>query len=75
MSELSMDELQAETGELLPERETLGTVTISQSGIATATQSNAFGAFGNSNSATNIQVAHVTNGSFNSHHTNIFTIF
>jgi len=69
MSELSMDELLAETGELLPERETLGTVTISQSGVATATQSNFLGAIGNSNSATNLQVAHVTNGSFNSHHT------
>ena len=69
MSELSMDELLAETGELLPERETLGIVTVTQTGVATANQSNTFGAFGNSNSATNVQVAHVTNGSFNSHHT------
>lgn len=69
MSELSMDELLAETGELLPERETLGIVTVTQTGVATATQSNTLGAVGNSNSATNIQVAHVTNGSFNSHHT------
>jgi hypothetical protein len=69
MSELSMDELLAETGELLPERETLGIVTVTQTGVATATQSNTLGAFGNSNSATNVQVAHVTNGSFNSHHT------
>jgi hypothetical protein len=69
MSELSMDELQAETGELLPERETLGIVAITQSGNATATQSNAFGALGNSNSAVLVQSAHVTNDSFNSHHT------
>jgi hypothetical protein len=70
MSELSMDELQAETGELLPERETLGIISISQVGSATATQSNTFGgAFGNSNSAVNIQSAHVTNDSFNTHHT------
>jgi len=69
MSELSMDELLAETGELLPERETLGTVSISQSGVATATQSNFLGAIGNSNSATNLQVAHVTYDSFNSYHT------
>ena len=76
MSELSMDELQAETGELLPERETLGIISISQVGSATATQSNTFGgAFGNSNSAAVFQSAHVTNGSFNSHHTNIFTFF
>ena len=68
MSELSMDELQAETGELLPERETLGVV-LTQSGVATATQSNAFGALGNSNSAVLVQSAHATNGSFNSHHT------
>jgi hypothetical protein len=69
MSELSMDELQAETGELLPERETLGTVTISQAGTATATQANTFGALGNTNVASNFQSAHVVNDSFNSHHT------
>ena len=68
MSELSMDELQAETGELLPERETLGVI-VTQSGVASATQSNAFGALGNSNSAVLVQSAHATNGSFNSHHT------
>lgn len=39
MSELSIDELQAETGELLPERETLTTgVTLTNYGAATAVQ-------------------------------------
>jgi hypothetical protein len=72
MSELSMDELQAETGELLPERETLGTITLTQVGTASASQTNSafFGAAaGNSNSAVLVQSMHVTNGSFNSHHT------
>ena len=69
MSELSMDELQAETGELLPERETLGTVTVTQVGSSSAIQSNSLFAVGNSNSAVTFQAAHVTNGSFNSHHT------
>ena len=38
MTELSMDELQAETGELLPERETLSVVIIGQSANALAGQ-------------------------------------
>jgi hypothetical protein len=72
MSELSMDELLAETGELLPERETLGSVVITQIGGANAIQGNAFGALGNTNVAQNIQVAHVS-GSANSTH--IFHLF
>lgn len=73
MSELSMDELLAETGELLPERETLGSVVITQIGGAAAIQTNTFGAaFGNTNVAQNIQVAHVS-GSANSTH--IFHLF
>ncbi len=72
MSELSMDELLAETGELLPERETLGSVAIVQSGTATALQTNTAGlAFGNTNVAQVIQHASVS-GSANSHHTFIF---
>jgi hypothetical protein len=72
MSELSMDELQAETGELLPERETLG-IAITQLGSASATQSNVgFIDAGNTNSAVLIQSVHATNGSFNSHHTTFF---
>jgi hypothetical protein len=74
MSELSMDELQAETGELLPERETLGTITISQVGSASAVQSNSFFAAGNSNTAVLVQSVHATNGSFNSHHNTFFVI-
>ena len=70
MSELSMDELQAETGELLPERETLGIIAITQVGTATATQANTgLVNADNTNTAFNFQSAHVTNGSFNSHHT------
>ena len=72
MSELSMDELLAETGELLPERETLGSVVITQIGGANADQANIFGAHGNTNVAQNIQVAHVS-GSANSTH--IFHLF
>jgi hypothetical protein len=73
MSELSMDELQAETGELLPERETLGVVTIYNSGTAYATQTNTLSS-GNTNTAFLVQSAHVTNGSFNSHHTSFVFI-
>jgi hypothetical protein len=74
MSELSMDELLAETGELLPERETLGSVVISQVGSSSAVQTNTFGAaFGNTNVAQTIQHATVS-GSANSHHTNNFFI-
>jgi hypothetical protein len=42
MSELSIDELQAETGELLPERETLGTIIIGNVGSAIAIQSDVY---------------------------------
>ena len=69
MSELSMDELLAETGELLPERETLGTVAIVQTGTTSATQVNGFGALGNTNVVQTNQHINVANDSFNSHHT------
>jgi hypothetical protein len=69
MSELSMDELLAETGELLPERETLGSVVITQIGSSSAVQANTFGAtFHNTNVAQTIQQVSVSN-SANSHHT------
>jgi hypothetical protein len=64
MSELSMDELQAETGELLPERETLGVVAIYNAGTAEAVQSN-FLSSHNTNTAINFQPVVVTNDSFN----------
>jgi hypothetical protein len=66
MSELSMDELQAETGELLPERETLGIVAIYNVGGAEA---NNYAGSNNTNTAINFQPVVVTNDSFNSHHT------
>lgn len=65
MSELSIDELQAETGELLPERETLGTIIIGNIGSANAIQSHAFRSF---NQAVNFQSVNIV-GSFNHHHT------
>ena len=65
MSELSMDELQAETGELLPERETLGTIVIGNVGGAIATQSFSSHSF---NQATNFQEVTVVVGSFNHNH-------
>jgi hypothetical protein len=68
MSELSIDELQAETGELLPERETLGTIIIGNVGEATAIQHDTSGSF---NLAINHQSVNVV-GSFNHHHTFIF---
>lgn len=42
MSELTIDELRAETGELLPERETLGTIIIGNVGNAIAIQRHAY---------------------------------
>jgi hypothetical protein len=42
MSELSIDELQTETGELLPEREALGTIIIGNIGSANAVQVHAY---------------------------------
>lgn len=71
MSELSMDELLAETGEVLPERETLGIVAIYNVGGASAT--NVSGSH-NTNTAVNIQPVVVTNDSFNSVH-NHFGLF
>lgn len=66
MSELSIDELQAETGELLPERETLGTIIIGNIGHATAIQHDT--GDGSINVAINHQSVDVV-GSFNHHHT------
>lgn len=68
MSELTMDELQAETGELLPERETLGIVAIYNSGGAEANQSN-YQSAGNVNTAINFQPVVVTNSANSYHHT------
>jgi len=46
MSELSIDELQTETGELLPEREALGTIIIGNIGAAVAIQAQTDGRAG-----------------------------
>jgi hypothetical protein len=62
MSELSIDELQAETGELLPERETLGVITIINVGIANSTQDHTYLS---SSRAVSIEQTNVTVGSFN----------
>ena len=62
MSELSIDELQAETGELLPERETLGTIIIGNVGSATAIQNHSDHSF---NHAVNFQSIDIALGSFN----------
>jgi hypothetical protein len=67
MSELSINELQAETGELLPERETLGAIIIENVGGAQADQ--AFTVL-SINKATNIQPVNVAVASFN--HVHIF---
>ena len=64
MSELSIDELQAETGELLPERETLGTITIVSVGIASFALDHASLS---SSRADNIEQTNVAVGSFNNH--------
>ena len=65
MSELSIHELQAETVELLPERETLGAVVITQLASAEANQ---VAALGSINNAGIIQSANVfAVGSFNNH--------
>ena len=63
MSELSIHELQAETVELLPERETLGVITIVNGG---AQSEQAFTLF-SSNKAVNVQSVDVAVGSFNFH--------
>jgi hypothetical protein len=52
MSELTIDELQTETGELLPEREALGTIIIGNIGFANAFQA---GSDHSVNVAVNIQ--------------------
>jgi hypothetical protein len=62
MSELSMEELQTETGELLPEREALGTIIIGNIGAAVAIQSHSYHTV---NVAVNIQAVII--GSFNHH--------
>jgi hypothetical protein len=62
MSELSITELQAETVELLPERETLGVIWITNVGGAQADQ--AFTAL-SVNKAVNVQAVNVAVGSFN----------
>jgi hypothetical protein len=60
MSELSIDELQGETGELLPERETLGVI-ITNIGFANADQILTYKSF---NQANNVQQV-ILRGSFN----------
>lgn len=65
MSELSMDELQAETGELLPERETLGTIVIGNLGGAISSQHHSYHSF---NHAHNHQDTTVVVGSFDGNH-------
>jgi hypothetical protein len=62
MSELSIDELQTETGELLPEREALGTIVIGNIGSAIALQAHSHHSV---NVAVNIQT--VVIGSSNRH--------
>ena len=63
MSELNIDEMQAETGELLPERETLATIiVIGNVGNATAIQSHVYQSL---NTATTHQSVRIALGSFN----------
>jgi hypothetical protein len=63
MPELSIDELQAETGELLPEREALSTIiVIGNVGGATAIQSHAYQSL---NYAINHQEVNIAIASFN----------
>jgi hypothetical protein len=63
MPDLSIEELQAETGELLPERETLATIiVIGNVGGATAIQSHAYQSL---NTAHNHQEVNIAIGSFN----------
>jgi hypothetical protein len=64
MSELSIDELQAETGELLPERETLATIIIGNVGSAIAIQHNVFQSH---NEAETHQSVFIAIGSFDPH--------
>jgi hypothetical protein len=61
MSELSLHELQAEHGELLPERETLGAIIIEQVGGANAEQAFTFLSV---NKAVNVQSVNVAVASF-----------
>lgn len=63
MSELSIDELQGETGELLPARETLGVI-ITNIGFANADQILTYKSI---NQATNVQQV-ILRGSFNHAH-------
>jgi hypothetical protein len=63
MPDLSIDELQAETGELLPERETLATIiVIGNVGGATAIQSHVYQSLA---TAHNHQEVNIAIGSFN----------
>ena len=63
MPELSIDEMAAETGELLPERETLATIiVIGNVGGATAIQSHVFQSL---NTASNHQEVNIAIDSFN----------
>ena len=65
MSELSIHELQAETVELLPERETLGAVVITQGAVTEANQ--VFTAFSLNNAGVAKSANVVALGSFNNH--------
>ena len=65
MSELSIHELQAETVELLPERETLGAVIITQLASAEANQVAAIGSINNAGISQYASVFAL--GSFNTH--------
>ena len=63
MSELNIDEMQAETGELLPEREALATIiVIGNVGSATAIQSHVYQSLA---TAHNHQEVNIALGSFN----------
>ncbi|MGH3201095.1 MAG: hypothetical protein ACRDOA_14995 [Streptosporangiaceae bacterium] len=58
MPELSIDEMQAETGELLPERETLATIiVIGNVGSAVAIQHNAFQSLATAHNHQSVNIA------------------
>jgi hypothetical protein len=62
MSELSITELQAENVELLPARETLGLIVVTQIGGSAALQEGVIAAV---NKSVSVQSANVAVGSFN----------
>jgi hypothetical protein len=62
MSELSITELQGEHVELLPDRETLGAIIVTQLGGSAALQEGVFAAV---NKSVNVQSVNVAVGSFN----------